>query len=91
MCVLAHPDDESLGTGGILARYANEGIDTFVITATQSVAGPTVPVAAGGAGFAAVESARGESKAADAAGKTMKVPVSELRMRSGDATAPRSR
>ncbi len=26
MCVLAHPDDESLGTGGILAQYAAEGI-----------------------------------------------------------------
>ena len=24
MCILAHPDDESLGTGGILARYAAE-------------------------------------------------------------------
>ena len=26
MCVLAHPDDESLGTGGTLARYAAEGV-----------------------------------------------------------------
>ena len=26
LCVLAHPDDESLGTGGILVRYAAEGI-----------------------------------------------------------------
>ncbi|MEN3337507.1 MAG: aromatic-L-amino-acid/L-tryptophan decarboxylase [Acidobacteriota bacterium] len=25
MCVLAHPDDESLGTGGALAKYAAEG------------------------------------------------------------------
>jgi len=28
MCVLAHPDDESLGTGGILAKYAAEGSAT---------------------------------------------------------------
>jgi LmbE family N-acetylglucosaminyl deacetylase len=35
MCVLAHPDDESLGTGGILARYAAEGIATFLVTATR--------------------------------------------------------
>jgi len=25
MAVLAHPDDESLGVGGILAKYAAEG------------------------------------------------------------------
>jgi LmbE family N-acetylglucosaminyl deacetylase len=39
MCVLAHPDDESLGTGGILARYSSEGIDTFVVTATRGERG----------------------------------------------------
>lgn len=35
MCVLAHPDDESLGVGGVLARYASQGVETFVITATR--------------------------------------------------------
>lgn len=35
MCVLAHPDDECLGTGGILARYAAEGVGTYLITATR--------------------------------------------------------
>lgn len=35
MCILAHPDDESLGTGGILARYAAEGVATFLVTATR--------------------------------------------------------
>ena len=39
MCVLAHPDDESLGTGGTLARYAAEGVETFVITATRGERG----------------------------------------------------
>ena len=34
MCVLAHPDDESLGTGGILARYGAEGVVTSLVTAT---------------------------------------------------------
>jgi LmbE family N-acetylglucosaminyl deacetylase len=34
LCVLAHPDDESLGCGGVLARSAAEGIETFVLTAT---------------------------------------------------------
>jgi len=35
MCVLAHPDDESLGTGGILARYAAEGVEMYLVTATR--------------------------------------------------------
>jgi LmbE family N-acetylglucosaminyl deacetylase len=35
MCVLAHPDDESLGTGGTLARYAAEGVATYLVTATR--------------------------------------------------------
>jgi LmbE family N-acetylglucosaminyl deacetylase len=39
LCVLAHPDDESLGTGGILARYAAEGVQTSLITATRGERG----------------------------------------------------
>ena len=39
MCVLAHPDDESLGMGGTLARYAAEGIGTYLITATRGERG----------------------------------------------------
>ena len=39
MCVLAHPDDESLGTGGILAKYASEGVATSVVTATRGERG----------------------------------------------------
>ena len=35
MCVLAHPDDESLGNGGALAKYAAEGIETYLVTATR--------------------------------------------------------
>src|SRR3954452_19806580 len=35
MCVLAHPDDESLGTGGTLAAYAAERVTTFLVTATR--------------------------------------------------------
>ena len=29
MAVLAHPDDESLGVGGTLAKYASEGVDVL--------------------------------------------------------------
>jgi LmbE family N-acetylglucosaminyl deacetylase len=39
MCVLAHPDDESLGLGGALARYAAEGVETYVVTATKGERG----------------------------------------------------
>lgn len=39
MCVLAHPDDESLGMGGTLAKYAAEGIKTYLVTATRGERG----------------------------------------------------
>lgn len=39
LCVLAHPDDESLGTGGMLARYAAEGVATYLLTATRGERG----------------------------------------------------
>ncbi len=39
LCVLAHPDDESLGTGGTLAKYAAEGIETYLVTATRGERG----------------------------------------------------
>ncbi|HEX5830674.1 MAG TPA: PIG-L deacetylase family protein, partial [Gemmatimonadaceae bacterium] len=39
MAVLAHPDDESLGTGGTLATYAARGVETYVVTATRGERG----------------------------------------------------
>ena len=39
MCILAHPDDESLGNGGILAKYADTGIETYLVTATRGERG----------------------------------------------------
>ena len=39
MCVFAHPDDESLATGGVLIRYAAEGIGTYLVTATRGERG----------------------------------------------------
>ena len=35
MVVAAHPDDETLGFGGAFARYASEGAETFLVTATR--------------------------------------------------------
>jgi LmbE family N-acetylglucosaminyl deacetylase len=45
MCVLAHPDDESLGNGGMLAKYAAEGVETFLVTATRGEHGWQGPAA----------------------------------------------
>jgi len=42
LCVHAHPDDESIGTGGVLARYADEGIRTAVVTCTRGERGEVV-------------------------------------------------
>src|SRR3954469_21061940 len=39
LCVLAHPDDESLGVGGVLAKYGGEGVGTYVVTATRGERG----------------------------------------------------
>src|SRR5262245_41515313 len=39
MAVLAHPDDESLGFGGTFAKYAHEGVETFLVTATRGQSG----------------------------------------------------
>jgi len=39
LAVLAHPDDESLGFGGTLAKYGAEGIDTYLVTATRGECG----------------------------------------------------
>jgi LmbE family N-acetylglucosaminyl deacetylase len=41
LAVLAHPDDESLGVGGTLARYAAEGVETYLVTATRGERGWT--------------------------------------------------
>jgi len=39
MAILAHPDDESLGFGGTLARYAAEEVEIHLVTATRGERG----------------------------------------------------
>ena len=39
LAVLAPPDDESLGFGGMLAKYAAEGVETYLVTATRGERG----------------------------------------------------
>ncbi|MCA1645079.1 MAG: PIG-L family deacetylase [Chloroflexi bacterium] len=39
LAVHAHPDDECIGTGGVLARYAAEGARTVLVTCTDGAVG----------------------------------------------------
>ena len=39
MAVHAHPDDECFGTGGVLIKYASEGVRTVLVTATKGEEG----------------------------------------------------
>ncbi|MBI2332978.1 MAG: PIG-L family deacetylase [Chloroflexi bacterium] len=39
LAILAHPDDESLGIGGTLAKYSAEGVETYLICATRGERG----------------------------------------------------
>ncbi|MGW0215379.1 PIG-L family deacetylase [Micromonospora chokoriensis] len=39
MAVHAHPDDEATSTGGVLARYADEGVTTVLVTCTDGRCG----------------------------------------------------
>jgi LmbE family N-acetylglucosaminyl deacetylase len=39
MAVHAHPDDEATGTGGVLARYAAQGVRTVLVTCTDGGCG----------------------------------------------------
>ena len=47
LAVLAHPDDESLGFGGTLAKYAAEGVETYLVTATRGERGRFGPIGKG--------------------------------------------
>ena len=39
MAVHAHPDDEAISTGGVLARYSDEGVQTVLVTCTNGESG----------------------------------------------------
>lgn len=45
LAVLAHPDDESLGVGGTLAKYSAEGVETYLVCATRGERGWNGPKA----------------------------------------------
>jgi LmbE family N-acetylglucosaminyl deacetylase len=39
LAVLAHPDDESMGVGGVIAKYAGEGVEVSLVVATRGQRG----------------------------------------------------
>ena len=39
LVILAHPDDESFGAGGTLAKYAHQGVHVILLCATRGEAG----------------------------------------------------
>lgn len=43
LAVFAHPDDESFGPGGTLAKYAREGVEVHVCIVTDGATGSVVP------------------------------------------------
>ena len=47
LTVLAHPDDETFGTGGTLALYARRGVDVYLVCATRGEAGEMDPALLG--------------------------------------------
>jgi LmbE family N-acetylglucosaminyl deacetylase len=70
MAVLAHPDDESLGIGGTLVKYASAGVETHLLTATRGDGGrygTHRPGEAGHPGRAALASIREKELRAAAA------------------------
>jgi LmbE family N-acetylglucosaminyl deacetylase len=93
MAILAHPDDESLGMGGTLAKYALEGAQTFVLTATRGDAGrfrglpQGDPGHPGRAGLAAIREA--ELRAACAALGVREVSLLDYRDQELDRADPR--
>jgi N-acetyl-1-D-myo-inositol-2-amino-2-deoxy-alpha-D-glucopyranoside deacetylase len=43
LLVHAHPDDETISTGGTIAKYAAEGTEVFVVTCTLGEEGEIIP------------------------------------------------
>ncbi|MFQ5854027.1 MAG: PIG-L family deacetylase [Anaerolineae bacterium] len=71
LAVFAHPDDESFGPGGTLARYAAEGVDVHVLIMTDGAVGSVDPDAMDQVESLVAVRARELSQAVDALGATL--------------------
>jgi LmbE family N-acetylglucosaminyl deacetylase len=71
LAILAHPDDESFGPGGTLARYAAEGVDVHVCIVTDGAAGSYDPEFLEGYGSIAARRAEELRRAVDVLGATL--------------------
>jgi N-acetyl-1-D-myo-inositol-2-amino-2-deoxy-alpha-D-glucopyranoside deacetylase len=58
VAVLAHPDDETFGTGGTLALYARRGVEVYLVCATRGEVGDVDPALM--RGFATVADRRAD-------------------------------
>lgn len=58
LLVHAHPDDETLATGGLIAELADRGVEVFVLTATRGELGQIVPGTLGSSSSAELSQAR---------------------------------
>ena len=56
-CVVAHPDDECYGFGGVLALAADRGIETYVVCMTDGQAATDRGTAASGSELGAMRRA----------------------------------
>lgn len=63
LAIVAHPDDESFGMGGTLARYAAEGARVTLICATRGEAGVAGAFGGYAAGLRSLTNAGGSRRA----------------------------
>jgi LmbE family N-acetylglucosaminyl deacetylase len=79
MAVHAHPDDEATSTGGVLVRYAAEGVTTVLVTCTDGRCGDgpggVKPGAPGHDPAAVAEMRRAELEASCAALKVTRLEL----------------
>lgn len=72
LAVFAHPDDESFGPGGTLARYAAQGINVHVIIATDGIAGSVEE------GFATTHSSLAQARATELSDAAVELGVTSI-------------